>query len=90
MKTAGIMATTYVIGDPDSPDPDLVVQYRGKGKWAICDSPGTSIIGEVMNNEGKWEYEPPTTERNEAFFKRCRFTLEGALELAVRHKNDER
>jgi hypothetical protein len=34
-----------------------------------------------MNKKGEFEYEPMPSSRTEAFFKRCRFTLDEAKKI---------
>lgn len=54
--------------------PELRVEWRGAATgWAIVES------GSCLNREGKWEIEPQHSSRDEAFFQRCRFTLDEAL-----------
>jgi hypothetical protein len=39
------------------------------------------MVGYVLNNESKWEYEPMPSNRIEEFIKRTRFPLETAMNL---------
>ncbi len=58
-------------------DRDLRVEWRGTGLWAVVQG------GACLNKEGQWEYEPLPSSRDEAFFDRCRYTLDQALRLAL-------
>lgn len=37
----------------------------------------------VLNHESKWEYEPSPSNRDEAFFDRCRWIREEAIAAAI-------
>lgn len=54
----------------------ITVEERGGGKWCIYDT------GDVLNDEGEWEYEPRPSSRDEAFLARTRFDRETAIRLA--------
>lgn len=49
-------------------------KYHGI-KWAVRDQ-----CGQVLSVSGGWEYERPTSSRDDKFYERCRFdSLEAAL-----------
>ena len=54
----------------------LVIQKRGANQWAITDDCS------VLNANGRWEFEPHPSNRDEEFIARTRFTLDEALEHA--------
>lgn len=57
----------------------LTVEERGEpgeDKWAVKNT------FYVLNKDGEWEREPSPSNRDDAFFARCRFTEEEALRLA--------
>lgn len=56
----------------------LHVVWRSEGSWALC-VPGT---GYVLNRDGRWEYEPRPSDRDDAFLARTRYTLDEALDVA--------
>lgn len=43
-------------------------QRDGSRLWAVRNS-----VGDVLNKQGKWEWEPQSSSRSEAFLSRCRF-----------------
>ena len=55
---------------------DLRVEWRGTGLWAVVEG------GACLNKSGEMEYEPRPSSRDDAFFDRCRFTLDEALRRA--------
>lgn len=56
----------------------ISVEARGDGQWAVLDG------SYCLNREGEFEYEPFPSQRDEAFLKRCRFSLREALIAAIR------
>lgn len=66
----GATITEYTLGDMEDRDRSHLlvrVRYRGRGKWAVC------RLGDVLNRDGEWEWEPLPSSRDDAFFARCRF-----------------
>lgn len=59
-------AVKYAFGDIDKSE--AFVEYRGRGKWAVSDG-----LGNVLNRDLKWEWEPQPSSRDDAFLARCRF-----------------
>ena len=54
---------------------DRMVQRDGRVLWKV------SLLGDCLNRNGEWEYEPIPSSRDDAFFARCRFaSVEEALE----------
>lgn len=72
-----IMATGFKISAR------ITVDERGAGKWCIYD------MGEVLNDEGEWEFEPMPGGRDEAFLARTRFDRATALRLAKEKANEK-
>ena len=56
----------------------VAVEYRGRGKWAVLDSPY------CLSSAGEWDYELRPSEREDEWLAAHRFDLEAALELAKR------
>lgn len=56
----------------------LHVEWRGGDNWCVTDTFG------CYRADGRREYEPIPSSRNEAFIKRTRFPLDAALDLARR------
>jgi hypothetical protein len=73
MTKHGIVACAYRIED----NRDLRIEWRGTGLWAVKEN------GSCLNRDMQWEYEPQPSSRDQAFFDRCRFTLDQAMHLAV-------
>ena len=49
--------------------------YQGE-RWAV------RRLSQCLSREGKWEYEPMPSSRDDAFYARCRFnTLEDAVSV---------
>lgn len=65
-----IMASEYKIS------PYIHVQERGKNRWAVFK------LGEVLNADGEWEFEPSPSSRDEEFLERTRFDRETAITKA--------
>lgn len=80
MKVTGY--TVYPTGYDDTEIPSdkfhfvITVEDRGKG-WAVC------WMGDVLNSEGTFEYEPRPSSRDDDFYDRCRFDEEKAKRLAL-------
>jgi hypothetical protein len=50
--------------------------FRGaKDVWAI------RCLGECLNQNGEWEWEPSPSNRDEDFLARCRFSLDEAKKM---------
>lgn len=53
-------------------------------KWAI------RMLGHCLNKDGKWEYEPMPSSRDDEFFKRCRWgSAEEAIEFWNKHPDSK-
>ena len=68
---------------------EVKISWRGKNRgkgiehWAII-----SWNGNCMTKDGKWEWEPMASQRDDAFIKRCRYdSVEEALETYLKHKD---
>lgn len=65
--------TKYTIdGDPrrlgsDDIHIERAKQVEGPPKWAV------RRMGECLNKQGEWEYEPMPSSRDDEFLARCRF-----------------
>ena len=57
----------------------IEVEYRGKGKWAVCH------FGECLGSDGEWDYEPRPSSRTDEWTAAHRFDMETALALAREH-----
>lgn len=56
-------------------------QLRGPKLWAVVDA-----IGQVLNAQGEWEWEPMPSERDADFMARCRFASPlAARDAYMRH-----
>lgn len=53
------------------------VEYRGLGKWAV-----TKMINKCLDVDGKWDYEPSSSYREDGWLETHRFDLDTALKLA--------
>lgn len=78
-----VMITKYSVGtypDPDSINASLYqveVEFRGKGRWAVC------RMGRCYDKDAVAEYEPRPSEREDGWLDRFRFTsVAEALEVA--------
>lgn len=82
MNDAQLMgyATEFTFGDPSA---GVKVSRRS---WEPQDEAAWAIVRLSMNfnHDGEWEYEPLPSSRDDAFFKRCRWTLEEAVDQAMR------
>lgn len=75
---AGGEAIRYSVTPRDQMHEPVLVEYRGKGKWAI-----TNGSDGVMNRDGEWEWEPQPSSRDDAFLARCRYdSAEEAMKVA--------
>lgn len=54
----------------------LRVENRAADLWAIVDG------AEVLNHDGKWEFEPQPSSRTPEFLMRCRFLFDDAIAWA--------
>ena len=57
----------------------LTIEYRGEGKWAVLNH-----FGYCYDADGEIEYEPSTSNRDDEFLARFRFSLDQALAIARR------
>lgn len=80
--------TTVLTNDPSSFIDEVKISWRGKNRgrgiehWAIISWDGT-----CMTKDGKWEWEPMGSRRDDAFIERCRFdSVEEALETYLKWK----
>lgn len=55
----------------------LSIEARGEGLWAVLEDGSF-----CLNRDGEFEYEPMPSSRDDAFLKRCRFTLCEAVAAA--------
>lgn len=55
---------------------EIRVEYRGDGKWAVI------RMGYCLGADGKWDYEPRPSSREDDWLATHRFGYETALELA--------
>jgi hypothetical protein len=68
-------ATRFDFGD--DPYHRLRVERRGDGEWAVA--AGANGSAEVLNSDGDWEHEPRSSDRDDDFLGRARFTLDEAF-----------
>lgn len=68
-------ATEFTFGDTEHSGP-VFVCARGNDRWAVM------WRAWVLNRDGKWEYEPSPSSRDDAFIARTRWTLNEALDRA--------
>ena len=61
----------------DVGDTFLTIEKRGEGWYVVKDEPN------VLNRDGKWEYEPMPSNRTEEFIERTRFSMIEACEKAA-------
>ena len=52
----------------------ISIEFRGDSQWAVLEDSSY-----CLNRDGEFEYEPLPSSRDEAFLKRCRFSLQEAL-----------
>lgn len=62
---------------PEAHHFDVKVEYRGKGRWAVCHH------GYVLDHNNKWHYEPLPSARTEAWLRRHRFGVDEARRRAA-------
>jgi len=74
-------ATEFRFETVQTPDQYLYVRVRdgAGGKMLFC----VMHNSEVLNDKGKWEYEPTPSSRTKSFIKRTRFLREKAIKLAL-------
>lgn len=65
----------YYVGENKPYQERLYIEWRSEDKWCITN--GSS----VYNRLGEWEWEPSPSNRDDKFFKRCRYTLEEAVKI---------
>lgn len=76
LEDLAIMASEFKI------TPVIHVQERGKNRWCVFK------LGDVLNADGEWEYEPQASSRDEEFLERTRFSRETAIKLAKDKANE--
>ena len=59
-----LKAIKYSVGKDDF---GIFIEMRGENSWAV------TFCGEVMDNNGEFEYEPSPSNRDEEFKKKYRF-----------------
>ncbi|MBI9072723.1 MAG: hypothetical protein JEY94_14070 [Melioribacteraceae bacterium] len=57
-------------------------KVNGEAKWAIVDT----STNQVLNSNLEWEEEPPTSNRDEAFMIRARFSFDDAITMYQQYK----
>lgn len=62
----------------------IYVEYRSQGNWIIA------RLGEILNKNLEWEYEPRPSDMTSEFVERTRWTLEEALGVAEKIYDSER
>ena len=45
----------------------IFIEYRGENSWAV------THMGECLDHDGNWEYEPSPSNRDSTFIKNYRF-----------------
>ena len=63
----------------DSDTWKLAVEYRGEGKWAVSRS------RQCLGADGRWDWEPLPSSREDDWLAQHRFPLDAALDLARKH-----
>lgn len=83
MAEPTVKITKYSVGgypDPESINAhlyDVDVEYRGKGRWAVC------WMGRCYDKDGVADYEPIPSSREDDWLDRFRFdSSDDALEVA--------
>lgn len=59
----------------------VYVENRGPGKWAVTQDPDMRLC---LSVDGEWDFEPPSSERDDEWLQAHRFDLNTALALAAR------
>ena len=67
------------LGHPEFGTWAVRVTWRGGENYAV------KFLSQVLNRDGKWEYEPIPSERGDDFIERTRFDYLTAQRLAVEH-----
>jgi len=75
------MLTTYTIsvlpeGHIDRPIFEITVEYRDRGKWAVC------RMRQCLSVDGQWHFEPNPSGRDDDWLASHRFDLDAALSMA--------
>ena len=87
IKPTDLIPTKYRIPPPNKsalyPLNSVTIEERiqpdGKSLWSVNQS------GNVMGMDGEWELEPMPSNRDEEFYRRCRFnSIEEALKVLNR------
>jgi hypothetical protein len=78
-----VRVTRYAVsclpeGDINARHYMLTVEYRGRGLWAVMDGPF------AFDAEGRKDYEPQPSSREDDWLARYRFDLDTAREIAKR------
>lgn len=82
---ATVAVTEYLVAPIPLDHPDwetgasawaITVEWRGTDRWAVI------LRSRCLNRDGRWEYEPIPSERDDDFLARCRFDRDTALDLA--------
>ena len=83
MLQAHAVATRYTVNLlPETASPDahifeITVEYRGRGRWAVCRH------GMCLGVDGTWDYEVRPSEREDDWLDAHRFDQDTALRLAI-------
>lgn len=82
--TAIVRATEYRVTWLPDDDPDcfpwsLTIEWRAEDLWAVC------WAGHCLSKGGKWDLEPLSSSRTDAWKARHRFDLATATALAKKH-----
>lgn len=80
-ETISLMATEFTVSLLPETHNDYLsfviqVSYRGKNKWAVLRE------GRCLSRDGSWDPEPSTSNREDDWLDKHRFTLDQALQLA--------
>ena len=62
----------------------IYVQYRGNNRYVVTRD------SEVLASNGVWEWEPSSSECDDTFINRTRYTLDMAQSLATLHYENQR
>jgi hypothetical protein len=73
----GCRATRYTFGGNPRHSIAVELTHHDHDTWAIRRD------GDVLNRDGKWEWEPTPSERDDDFLARTRFDFTDALKLAA-------
>lgn len=76
-----VRATAFTVSclpeDENSHDWDILVEYAGRGLWAVR----RGVM--CLDKSGKWDYEPTSSSRTDEWYARNRFGQAEAEALAV-------